>query len=145
VVIDTNPNPAESVSKGSVVTVYYSAGARAVPSVVGLKQGQATQTLRAAGYNVNAVPDNTSTAPRGQVTSQNPPAGSHEPQGTTVTISVSQGGTQPQPTTTPTPTPTPSDSPTPSPTESSSSVPFPTPSDSSGRNSSEQGLTGPTQ
>jgi serine/threonine-protein kinase len=125
IVIDTNPNPAESVSKGSVVTVYYSAGPTKVPNVVGMSAGQAEQVLTAAGFRSHRVTDSTSTAPPGTVTAQSPPAFTRQPQGTTITITVAGNNAPPPPTPTPT-TSTPTPTPTPTPSSSpSSSFTFP--------------------
>ena len=56
-VIGTDPNPAVSVSTGSLVTVSYSAGPKEVPSVVGLQEGAARSKLEAAGFTVDVVSD----------------------------------------------------------------------------------------
>jgi serine/threonine-protein kinase len=128
-VIGTDPNPAESVSYGALVTVYWSAGPRQVPSVVGMTQDKATATLKKAGFNVDVVYDSSTPAEKGQVLKQTPEAYTAQPQGTTVVITVSS---YEQPTPTPTPTPTPSETPTPTerptptlPTPGQSSTPPP--------------------
>jgi eukaryotic-like serine/threonine-protein kinase len=104
-VIGTDPNPATSVSKGSMVTVFYSAGPRQVPSVVGLQEADARAKLEAAGFNVDRVLDSDTEAKRGTVLKQSPAAYTNQPQRTTVVITVSDY-TSP----TPTPTETPSES-----------------------------------
>jgi beta-lactam-binding protein with PASTA domain/predicted Ser/Thr protein kinase len=98
-VIGTDPNPATSVSKGSLVTVFYSAGPREVPSVVGLQEDAARNKLEAAGFEVDTVLDSKTNAKRGTVLKQSPGAYTKQPQHTTVVITVSDF-------TTPTPTPT---------------------------------------
>jgi eukaryotic-like serine/threonine-protein kinase len=106
-VISTDPNPATSVSKGSLVTIFYSAGPRQVPSVVGLQENDARAKLEAAGFNVDTVLDSDTEAKRGTVLKQSPAAYTKQPQNTTVVITVSDFST---PTPTPTPTESPSDS-----------------------------------
>jgi serine/threonine-protein kinase len=109
-VIRTTPNAADSVSTGSLVTVYYSAGPVEVPSVVGLAEGDARKRLQDAGFKAEPVIDTTTVAQKGTVLKQSPEAFTSQPQGTTVVITVS-GYVEPTPTPTPTPVP-----PTPVPT-----------------------------
>ena len=125
-VIDSNPRPATSVSKGSLVTVYYSAGPKQVPSVVGLKEGAARAKLQKAGFKVDTVHDSQTQAQKGTVLKQSPQAFTTQPQGTTVVITVSSYE-PPSETPTPTPSPTPSETPTETtpPTESPSLPPSP--------------------
>jgi eukaryotic-like serine/threonine-protein kinase len=115
-VIGTDPNPATSVSKGSSVTVFYSAGPREVPSVVGLQEDAARDKLEAAGFEVDTVLDSKTDAKRGTVLKQSPGAYTKQPQHTTVVITVSDFTTP-----TPTPTESPTESPS-SPTSPSSSL-----------------------
>jgi beta-lactam-binding protein with PASTA domain/predicted Ser/Thr protein kinase len=103
-VIDSDPRPATSVSKGTTVTVIYSAGPKEVPSVVGLKESAARRKLEAAGFKVDSVNDATTEAQKGTVLKQSPQAYTTQPQGTTVVITVSTYEK-------PSPTPTPSESP----------------------------------
>jgi serine/threonine-protein kinase len=110
-VVRTDPEPAQDATKGSLVTVYYSAGPQEVPSVVGMQQGRATQVLENAGFVVDVTYDSTTVAKKGQVLKQSPEAYTEQPQGTRVVITVSSYE-QPSPSPTPTPTPT---SPSPSP------------------------------
>jgi serine/threonine-protein kinase len=117
-VISTDPNPAESVSKGSLVTVFYSAGPTQVPSVVGLTEGAARDKLDGAGFNVDSVYDSETKAQKGTVLKQSPAAYTTQPQDSTVVITVS---TYEKPTPSPTPTETPSE--TPSESASSSATP----------------------
>ena len=132
-VIGTNPNPAVSVSTGSLVTVSYSAGPKEVPSVVGLKEGAARSKLEAAGFNVDVVSDSSTKSQKGTVLRQSPTAFTTQPQGTTVVITVSTyepppPTPTPSPTPTPTPTPSKSPTPTPSPSASTSAAKAPSPS-----------------
>jgi serine/threonine-protein kinase len=120
-VVGTDPDPATSVSKGSLVTIFYSAGPHEVPSVVGLQEADARTKLQAAGFQVDTVLDSHTQSKRGTVLKQSPGAYTKQPQGTTVVITVSDYST---PTPTPTPTETPSKSPS-SPNTASSSPPSP--------------------
>jgi hypothetical protein len=67
-----------------------------VPSVIGLRQGEATSLLRASGFNV-AVEYIASSQPAGTVVAQNPSGGEEAQQTSTVTISVVEA--EPTPTT----------------------------------------------
>jgi eukaryotic-like serine/threonine-protein kinase len=89
----TDPGVGERVPKGSKVRVnVYSGPATAtVPSVVGLSVDQAQAKLHAAGFNGNPTFVNNSTAPKGQVISQNPAPGTTGTKGTTVNFNVSNG------------------------------------------------------
>jgi serine/threonine-protein kinase len=120
VVVRTDPEPAQDASKGSVVTVYYSAGPQEVPSVVGMQQGRATQVLERAGFVVDVTYDSTTVAEKGQVLKQSPEAYTEQPQGTRVVITVSSYE-EPTPSETPSETSAP---PSPSPTESSTDGPL---------------------
>ena len=118
-VIRTDPEPAQDATKGSVVTVFYSAGPQEVPSVVGMQQEEATRVLERAGFTVDVTYDSTTVAQKGQVLKQSPEAYTEQPQGTRVIITVSSYEE-------PTPTPTPSETttpPSPSPSEETTSPP----------------------
>ena len=121
-VIRTDPNAADTVSRGSLVTVFYSAGPKEVPSVVGLQEGEARSRLRSAGYKVDAVLDSQTEAEKGTVLRQSPGAFTPQPQGTTVVITVSSYE-EPTPTATPSETPSETTSQSPSATESPSESP----------------------
>jgi eukaryotic-like serine/threonine-protein kinase len=123
IVIDSKPRPATSVSKGSLVKVYYSAGPREVPSVVGLKEGAARAKLERAGFKVDTVTDSSTESQKGTVLKQSPAPFTSAPQGTTVVITVS-AYEPPSETPTPTPTPTPSETPS-SPATETPTVPPP--------------------
>ncbi len=119
-VVRTTPNPADSVSTGSLVTVYYSTGPTQVPNVVGLDERSARARLRDAGFRVDAFTDTTTVAEKGTVIRQSPSASTAQPQGTTVVITVSgyeTPSTSPTSTTSPT-TPPPSPGVTTSPSAS---------------------------
>jgi len=64
-----------------------------VPSVVGLSIQDATAKLQSAGFNANPSYVD-STAPQGQVVSQNPAPGSTESKGSSVALKVSNGPPQ---------------------------------------------------
>ncbi|MCW2787181.1 MAG: protein kinase [Marmoricola sp.] len=105
-VVALNPDVGTSVIVGTSVTITFSRGPQAVPNVVGETQAQATKDLKAAGFQVNSLPDTASTEPKGTVTQQSPPAGSTQNAGTLITILVSTYVVPPPPTDTPTDTPT---------------------------------------
>ena len=92
IVINSNPQEGNNVPANTVVTLFVSKGQApvAVPNVVGQQQTQADTTLQAKGFNVSVKTDSTSSAPAGQVISQNPNGGTAHP-GSTVTITVSGG------------------------------------------------------
>jgi serine/threonine-protein kinase len=91
----TDPPAGTSVPKGSTVRVNVMSGPAiaTVPSVVGLSVQDATARLNAAGFKANQSYVD-STAPQGQVISQNPAAGSSEAKGTSVAVRVSNGPPQ---------------------------------------------------
>jgi eukaryotic-like serine/threonine-protein kinase len=119
-VLETDPAAGANVPEGSEVTVFFSDGPEQVPDVVGLTQSQAERALREAGFEVFVTSTSDTTEPKGTVVRQNPPAGSDEPEGTSITIEVS---TFEEPTETPTPTPTDPGTPTPTVPTSSPSTP----------------------
>ena len=117
-VLETDPAAGESVPEGTQVRVFFSDGPEQVPDVVGMTEQQATRTLRDAGFEVFTTTTTETTEPRGTVVRQNPPAGSEQPEGTSITIEVS--AFEPEPTPTETPTETPPTEPTSSPTAATS-------------------------
>ncbi|WP_432477883.1 Stk1 family PASTA domain-containing Ser/Thr kinase [Nocardioides sp. GXQ0305] len=116
-VIETDPAPGTSVPEGSTVTVYFSDGPEEVPDVVGLKQKQAENTLREAGFQVDVVETTDTTAPKGEVVRQSPQGGQDAAEGSTVTIVVSAFE---EPSEDPSETDTPTDPESPTDTDSSS-------------------------
>ncbi len=118
-VIRTDPEPAASVSKGSTVKVFWSAGPREVPSVVGKQEDEARRILERAGFEVEVTFDSETEADKGQVLKQSPEAYTEQPQGTRVLLTVSSYE-PPSSTPSPSPSPSPSASTSPSPTPSSS-------------------------
>jgi serine/threonine-protein kinase len=114
-VLSTDPRGGDTVPEGTLVTVFYSDGPEQVPGVVGLKQPQAEQIIREAGFEPDVVEDPNSRQPRGTVIRQSPAGGQDAPEGSTVTIVVS-AFERPSPSPSPTPTEPPPE-PTPTPTE----------------------------
>jgi eukaryotic-like serine/threonine-protein kinase len=92
-VIATTPSNGTNVKAHSAVGLSVSAGAakKAVPNVTGKQEGAAVTALTSAGFNYN-VKQVQSTQPANQVISQTPPGGTQAAPGTTVIISVSEGG-----------------------------------------------------
>ncbi|HEX2313379.1 MAG TPA: Stk1 family PASTA domain-containing Ser/Thr kinase [Thermomonospora sp.] len=98
-VIQTTPGAGQEATKGSTVIIYVSSGPEsvAVPNVVGQTEADATRTLRAAGLEVQVVPQ-PRTSPdqvEGTVTRQSLQPGQQVPPGTTVIIYVVQAGGDP--------------------------------------------------
>ena len=79
--------------QGSTVVIDVSKGAGQVnvPSVVGMTQKAATDTLDAAGFTVRAIPQNSDTITTGTVISQSPSANTQADKGAEVDITVSSG------------------------------------------------------
>src|SRR5215468_3390419 len=91
-VINSSPQEGNNVPANTLVTLFVSQGQApvAVPNVVGQPQDQAETALQAKGFKVDTKTDSTSSAPAGQVISQNPSGGTAAP-GATITITVSGG------------------------------------------------------
>jgi serine/threonine protein kinase len=106
-VIETQPTANTMATVGAPVTVFYSDGPEEVPDVRGLKQGQAKNKIRAAGFEPRVIPSADTTEPAGTVIDQSPSAGETPSEGSTVTIVVSTYTP-----TEPSGTPDPSDTPT---------------------------------
>ncbi|MGI8900316.1 MAG: Stk1 family PASTA domain-containing Ser/Thr kinase [Nocardioides sp.] len=136
----TDPDPAASVSNQTVVNVYWSAGPRDVPSVVGMQEEQATRVLDRAGFGVEVVNDSETVAEPGQVLRQSPEAYTEQPQGTEILITVSDYE-RPTPTPTPSETPTETETPTPTPTPTESPEPTETPTTPSPKPTGTPSLT----
>ena len=106
IVIDTNPDPAETVPAGSTVTLVLSEGQEPVPNVVGRTEAEATSLLEGAGFEVDVQFDDTTPSERGIVLRQDPAGNTDAAEGTTVTIVVSDYQA-PEPTQEPSPGPGP--------------------------------------
>ena len=98
-VADQTPLAGSKVPAGTPVTIVLSGGpqtspspgASAVPSVVGLAQGDAVAALEDAGFTTDVTTAVSTTTPSGYVVSQIPKAGVVAEPGTTVTLVVSSG------------------------------------------------------
>jgi beta-lactam-binding protein with PASTA domain len=93
-VISQNPLGGTLALAGSPVSLTISLGPAPflVPNVVGMTQSAATTAIQAAGLQVGtATTANSPTVPAGSVISQNPPAGSSVPEGSSVSLVVSLG------------------------------------------------------
>jgi penicillin-binding protein 1A len=75
----------------------------ALPSVVGVTQTRAQQVLQSFGFQVSVTQRQSAKAPPGSVLSQDPPPGSIELQGSTVTIVVATAPPAPSPSPSPSP------------------------------------------
>jgi eukaryotic-like serine/threonine-protein kinase len=123
-VLSTDPSAGDNVPEGTLVTVFYSDGPEEVPGVIGLKQAQAEQVIRDAGFDPRVVESTDTKQPKGTVIDQSPGAGEEAREGSPVTIVVSAfekptkspSPTEPPPETTPSPTPSETIPPTQSPT-----------------------------
>ncbi len=136
-----DPRGGTQLPVGAVITVHYSTGFVAVPSVVGESQDAATKTLESQGFKV-APSSVQNDAPAGTVTSQQPVGGMKRPYGYTVVISVSLG---PPPTTAPTTPPTTPPT-TSTPTESTPTESTPTtPTDTTPTESTAPTITSATE
>ena len=91
-VVSQAPTAGASVDEGSRVTLRVSKGPRplAVPNVTGQPFESASSTLLGRGFAVKRV-DVEANDPRGTVVGQSPDAGTFQPPGTTITLSVSKG------------------------------------------------------
>ena len=88
-----DPTGGEKRAKDSLVTLRVSQGEAPakVPNVVGDDVEDATDTLRAAGFEVEPTSQADRQAPAGRVLAQDPAGGTERPKGTTVKIVVSSG------------------------------------------------------
>jgi serine/threonine-protein kinase len=92
-VISQDPPADERVEEGAEVTLVISRGPppEAVPSVVGLTEEEAAETLQAAGFEVGQVTEEESEEDEGIVLEQDPPADTEARPGTAVNLVVSSG------------------------------------------------------
>jgi eukaryotic-like serine/threonine-protein kinase len=93
-VVEQSPTDGASVDQGSKVTIRVSKGPQpiAVPNVVGHTFATANSELQAAGFAV-ARHNIASDQPADTVVSTEPPPGTYQPPGTTITVNVSKGPT----------------------------------------------------
>ncbi|SRR5712691_4514699 len=97
IVLSTSPAPGKFVSKGSTVTVVYSArpGSKAIPDVHGMTFTDAENALHSAGFTVVTKSGTlvaSLTIPDGSVVSSLPAAGTKVPLSTQIVLRVSGGG-----------------------------------------------------
>jgi serine/threonine-protein kinase len=97
-VISTSPNAGQSVPAGSKVTLFISSGPAKVnvPDVTGEPENRAKSDLQAAGFEVSATSQTTSSTPNGDVISQSPSGNSKAAPGSTVSIVVAKAATTTQ-------------------------------------------------
>jgi beta-lactam-binding protein with PASTA domain len=86
-----NPTGGSTVPKGTPVTITVSGGAQTVnvPDVSGLSQQQAVSILTEDGFQTAVQESSSGSVAPGDVIVTDPPAGTPEPKGTTVTVYVS--------------------------------------------------------
>jgi serine/threonine-protein kinase len=91
-VVAQDPSSGESVVQGTSVRINVSQGPRPVslPNVLGQSYDSAAATLTALGFLVGQV-DVDANEPAGTVVDMDPPAGSDQPPGTKIILSVSRG------------------------------------------------------
>jgi serine/threonine protein kinase len=94
-VVSQDPAANQKAAQGSTVGLTLSSGSPngQVPAVVGESPAQAVTDITNAGFRVNGAPvqEYSNSVAQGQVTRTDPPAGTQEPKGATVTIYVSGG------------------------------------------------------
>jgi serine/threonine-protein kinase len=96
-VVEQDPIPTDrgggKVEEGSTVTLSVSSGPaiRAVPTVIGLNEADATKRLEHVGFKVNTQQQYSKSVPRGQVIGTSPPAGTQLSTLQPVTLLVSRG------------------------------------------------------
>ena len=92
-VVDQTPGPNEEAAKGSEVVLQVSSGPeeRPVPDVSGRTVAEASNILGQNGFTVAQTSEASSTVEEGKVIRTDPPAGTPQPKGATVTVVVSSG------------------------------------------------------
>ena len=92
-VIHQDPVAGAMTSHGATVTLFVSSGPpqAAIPDVTGFTSADAEHTLENAKFRIKAVGRFDATAPKDTVLSVSPPVGAQVTEGTTVTLTVSQG------------------------------------------------------
>ena len=96
-VVEQDPIPTDrgggKAEEGSTVTLSVSSGPaiRAVPTVTGLSEADATKRLEHVGFKVNVMQQYSKTVPRGQVIGTTPPAGTQLSTLQPVTLLTSRG------------------------------------------------------
>jgi serine/threonine-protein kinase len=92
-VVDQDPGANDEAPRGSEVRLFVSKGPapREVPDVTGRTVAEASNLLGQAGFAVTQTSEPSSTVPEGQVIRTDPPAGSTQPKGASITVVVSSG------------------------------------------------------
>ena len=92
-VIRQSPDPQTKLAEGAKVTITVSKGPPpvGVPNVVGQAAADAKATLEALGFKVKQKNDFSTSVPKGDVISTDPPAGESAPKGSKITMTVSKG------------------------------------------------------
>jgi serine/threonine-protein kinase len=90
------PQPGEKAKEGSTVTIIVSSGRgqATVPGVLGQKQADAEDAMRAAGFKTDVRKESSDTVPKGRVISTSPLENSQLEKGRTVVLVVSSGPQQ---------------------------------------------------
>ncbi len=101
-VMSSVPAAGEHVAPGSLVTLTCASGSNAIPTVIGLTQGDAIAALQAAGFAVVITTNSTPGGQASRVMQSQPGAGASLKLGTSVTVVMAPAG----PTTPATPVPT---------------------------------------
>jgi len=96
-VVHSEPQSGTTATKGSTVTLFVSRGPKLtkVPVLVGSQRRAAVESIRSRGLTPS-VSEEENAAPKGQVISQSPSAGSEVEPGSTVTLVVSSGKAEKQ-------------------------------------------------
>lgn len=92
-VLECNIGIGQKADPGTKIVLKVSAGATGidVPNIVGTSTAQAVSTLEQKGFVVNKTDSYDAEVPKGDVISQSPEGGTKAPNGSAVTIRISQG------------------------------------------------------
>ncbi|MGH9275756.1 MAG: PASTA domain-containing protein, partial [Acidimicrobiales bacterium] len=92
-VVDQTPGPTEEAPKGSEVVLQVSSGPeeRPVPDVSGRTLTEASNLLGQNGFTVDQTSESSATVEEGTVIGTDPPVGTPQPKGATITVIVSSG------------------------------------------------------
>ena len=92
-VVDQSPAANQDAKKGSEVVLSVSTGPapREVPEVAGRTVAEASNLLGQAGFSVAQTSESSDTVDAGKVIRTDPPSGSMQPKGATITLVVSSG------------------------------------------------------
>jgi len=92
-VVDQEPGPDEDARRGSTVEIFVSSGPEdvAIRDVTGRPEGEASNLLGQDGFRVVSESETSNSITEGRVIRTDPPVGSSQPRGSTVTLVVSSG------------------------------------------------------